>query len=192
MRCPPALLSKTCALVLLVVPLAHAGNAAAAEAGVLLRDVTLHAEPGGAAVAELARGGHVGVHGRQGLWLLVTAATAAGERRGWTRLMAVRLGSAVPPAGGAGSAGGGFAAFSRSVSGLLGGLRGRDTRTANATIGIRGLTPSEITTARFDAAALARVAAAQASAAEARAFAAAGGVVARSVPEPAATAASAP
>ncbi|MEQ8662737.1 MAG: hypothetical protein RLW62_18140, partial [Gammaproteobacteria bacterium] len=56
-----------------------------AEQGTLLRESALVALPGGAAVASLAAGTTVDVHGRQGLWLLVTAPTASGVQRGWTR-----------------------------------------------------------------------------------------------------------
>ena len=90
----------------------------------------------------------------------------------------------IPPMATSGStpAGGGFARLSRSVTGLLGGLRGRESNTAHATLGIRGLAAGEIENAHFDAAALAWVAAASASASEAQLFAQAGGLIARDVP----------
>lgn len=171
------------AWLLMVDPVRAVGEAD--DRGLILRDTSLLAEPGqGAPLAELARGTTVAVHGRQGLWMLVTAPTPGGDQRGWMRLTALRLESGAPPTSAAGTAGGssGFARFSRSVTGLLGGLRGRETRTAHATVGIRGLAPGEIETARFDAAALAWVAEAQASAAQARQFADSGGLTARRVP----------
>lgn len=151
------------------------------ENGVVLYPAALHAEPGqGAVLAELPGGTSVDVHGRQGMWLLVTASVAGAETRGWARMTAVRFSGG--PAGP--SASSGFAGFSRSLTGLLGGMRTRQPRTANATIGIRGLTPQELATAHYDAAALARVGAAMASREEAAAFASAGGLVSRPLSTP--------
>jgi len=188
----PTLTSLTLLAALLVASLSGAlAGSGVAEHGTLLRDSALVASPGGAEVRRLAAGTSVDVHGRQGLWLLVTAPGADEGTRGWTRLTAVRLG---------GEAGGsttnapsesGFARFSRSITGLLGGLRGRETRTAHATIGIRGLTPTELRTAHHDAAALAAVAELRASREEAELFASAGGLEARAVGELAAPAAGA-
>ncbi|MEQ8232224.1 MAG: hypothetical protein RLW61_11845 [Gammaproteobacteria bacterium] len=161
---------------------------AVAEHGTLLRESALVAMPGGAEIARLAAGTTLEVHGRQGLWLLVTAPGTEGARRGWTRLTAVRLGGAAGTSAASAPQAGGFARFSRSITGLLGGLRGRDTRTAHATIGIRGLTPGELQTAHHDARALAMVAALGASRTDAELFAQAGGLTARPVPELAAPA----
>jgi len=156
-----------------------------ADRGVVLRDSALRSDPGaGATIAQLAPGTMVDVHGRQGLWMLVTAPVASGGQRGWVFLPAVRLDSGAAPAAqpGAAPAGGGFARLSRSVTGLLGGLRGRESNTAHATLGIRGLAAGEIENAHFDAAALAWIASASASAADAQLFAQAGGLIARDVP----------
>ena len=155
------------------------GTAAAqsgGESGLVLYSTALQADPGqGAVLAELPSGTPVSVHGRQGMWLLVTAAVAGADTRGWARMTAVRFsgGPASP------SASSGLAGFSRSLTGLLGGMRTRQPSTANATIGIRGLTPQELATAHFDAAALARVNAAMANREQAAAFASAGGLVSR-------------
>ncbi|MEX2479260.1 MAG: hypothetical protein WD928_00220 [Gammaproteobacteria bacterium] len=176
-----AFVALVSALLLTAAPVRAANESN--DRGLILRDTSLLAEPGhGAPLAELARGTTVSVHGRQGLWMLITALTPGGEQRGWTRLTALRLESGAPPAAGATGGSGGFARLSRSVTGLLSGLRGRETRTAHATIGVRGLTPGEIETARFDAAALAWIAEAQASAAQAQQFAASGGLTARTIP----------
>ncbi len=174
--------------LLAVLVLLAAGPPAGAlvEGALVLRATTLHAEAdaNSARVAELAPSTRVDVHGRQGLWLLVSTAAADPATRGWLRLTHVRMTGEHHDAGAAQNGiGGGLARFSRSVTSLFGGLRGRETRTAHATIGIRGLTPGELTTATFDGAALDRVAAAAASAAEAEQFARAGGLVARNVPD---------
>ena len=177
------------ALTLALICLAWQTGARADEAiidrGVVLRDAPLRSDPGtGTTLAQLAPGTRVDVHGRQGLWMQVTAPTAHAGQRGWVFLPAIRLdgGAAAPAAVGSTPADGGFARLSRSVTGLLGGLRGRESNTAHATLGIRGLAAGEIENAHFDAAALAWIAAASASAADAQLFAQAGGLIARDVP----------
>lgn len=169
-------------LLALCLPL-QAAEETAVDAGVLLRAATLHAQAdlASASLAELAAGTSVSVMERQGLWLRVHASGEATPARGWLRLTAVRLTGR--PAETSGSVGGGLARLSRSVSSLFGGLRGRETRTAHATIGIRGLTPAELETAQADPAALDFVAAQGAGPAQAEAFASAGGLVARAAPD---------
>lgn len=180
--------ATTLALALALIGLAWPTGTRADESlidrGVVLRDAALRSEPGtGTTLAQLVPGTRVDVHGRQGLWMQVTAPTANAVQRGWVFLPAIRLdGGAAAPAAGSTPAGGGFARLSRSVTGLLGGLRGRESNTAHATLGIRGLAAGEIENAHFDAAALAWVAAASASASEAQLFAQAGGLIARDVP----------
>ena len=183
----PSLILLTLLGALLAAGISAAlAGASVAEYGTLLRDSALVANPGGAEMRRLAAGTTVEVHGRQGLWLLVTAPGADAGTRGWTRLTAVRLGGAAGAAGASTAnapSESGFARFSRSITGLLGGLRGRETRTAHATIGIRWLTPTELRTAHHDAAALATVAGLRASREEAELFASAGGLEARVVGE---------
>ena len=186
---PSALIPVTLCAALLVASLSGAfAGAGVAEHGTLLRDSALVASPGGAEIRRLAAGTSIEVHGRQGLWLLVTAPEADETTRGWTRLTAVRLGGEAGASTANTPSESGFARFSRSITGLLGGLRGRETRTAHATIGIRGLTPGELRTAHYDAAALAAVSALRASREEAELFASAGGLQARAVDELAAPA----
>ncbi|MGR8922101.1 MAG: SH3 domain-containing protein [Gammaproteobacteria bacterium] len=156
-----------------------------AETGVLLRDASLHSEPStsSSVVGQLARGVTVELIGRNGAWLLASAAGSE-TTRGWLRLTHVRLSGAggEPATAASGGFGGGFAALSRSVSGLLSGFGRRDAPTRAATLGIRGLTPDELRTAQFDEAALAAVAAAGVSAEDAARFARAGGLASREAP----------
>ena len=83
------------------------------------------------------------------------------------------------------SSGGGFAGFSRSVSGFLSSFRSPSSRTterSSSTIGMRGLTVAEIETAPADANALATISQYAMSTADAEMFARAGGLSARHVP----------
>ena len=135
----PSLILLTLLGALLAAGISAAlAGASVAEYGTLLRDSALVANPGGAEMRRLAAGTTVEVHGRQGLWLLVTAPGADAGTRGWTRLTAVRLGGAAGAAGASTAnapSESGFARFSRSITGLLGGLRGRETRTGRSTTG---------------------------------------------------------
>ncbi len=162
-----------------------AGNGG--DRGVLLRDAELHAEADASStvLARLSVGTTLDVLGRNGLWMFAAHETAAGRTQGWVRLTRLRLtGASAQVAPGSSGVSGGFARLSRSIGGLLGGFRSRQSESGSvATIGVRGLTPGELKTAHFDAAALGAVAAAVASNAEAENFARAGGLDARAVAE---------
>ncbi len=88
----------------------------------------------------------VWIYERSRLWVRVRVANAPEAALAWVSLLDLRFGAAAPPPPRAPASGGGFAAFSRSVSGLLGGFRGHQSNYAapTATIGIRGLTAGEL------------------------------------------------
>lgn len=169
-------------VLMLLAGLLGASAWAAAPAGgaTVLRETTLYAADdfASARLAELAPATRLAVHGRRGLWLEV-ALPEDDSRRGHVRLTSVRMTGAVPAA--AAADGSGLARLSRSLSGLLGGFGRREAPKIYDTLGIRGLTPAELRTAAFDGAALQAIAGAAASPEQARAFAAAGGLAARSV-----------
>lgn len=169
-------------VLILLAGLLGASAWAAAPAGgaTVLRETTLYAADDFASerLAELAPATRLAVHGRRGLWLEVALAEDD-SRRGHVRLTSVRMTGAVPAADAAG--GSGLARLSRSLSGLLGAFGRREAPKTYDTLGIRGLTPAELRTAAFDGAALQAIAGAAASPEQARAFAAAGGLAARSV-----------
>lgn len=168
-------------LATLSLPL-QAAEETAIDGGVTLREAALRTQPAADAstLATLSPGTTLDVFERRGLWLRAGARGGGEAARGWLSITGVRLTG--KPSGAARTLGSGLARLSRSVSSLFGGLRGRETRTAHATIGIRGLTAAELNAAQPDAAALDYVAAWRASAEEAGAFASAGGLMARAAP----------
>ena len=165
-------------LVLGLLPWA-AGADDAGDTATALRAGELHALPanGSDVVGSYAAGDTLSVHARRGLWLEVSH----GEQRAWARLTRLRMSSGVPATGS--QPGNTLTRLSRSLSGLLGGMRRRDNMSAHDTLGIRGLTAAELETAPFDAAALGAVTAATVKPADAAQFAAAGGLATRTVPD---------
>lgn len=174
-----------CGLMLALAPAAPAVDDAGAEGALVLRDTAVYAAPdrNSDELGQLRRGDKVGVLGRQGLWILLAAENGRGE--GWTRLTSLRLtGSSRSTTTAPKQSLGGFARLSRSVGGLLGGLRPRNSEPRSyATLGARGLTAAELEVAEFNAAAWSAVTAAAASAQDAETFARAGGLTARQVPD---------
>lgn len=136
-------------------------------------------------IGQLAAGAELDVFARERLWVKAAPSGAGEAQAGWLRFTEVRYHPAAEPAVAAGSTSdaGGFAGFSRSVSGFL---RGFGSRQANApqatsTIGIRGLTVADLTAAHPDPNALALVERYVMSKADAEQFAGVGGLTARTV-----------
>lgn len=174
------------------VPAAAPAPAAAAapiDYGTSIRPATLRAEPDPAAAAlgDLPIGTPVALLERRRLWVRVQPQSAAPSAPAWAPLLSFRFG---PPAAAAGApaaatGGGGVAGFSRSVSGLLAGFRGRQAgygSTDTATIGIRGLTSAELGSAAPDLQALAELDRHAVSPQDAQAYAFAGGLVPQRLP----------
>lgn len=136
-----------------------------------------------AVVADLAENTAVDVFERERVWVRVAASGVENAPTGWVRFTELRFGGAGTQTAGQG---GGFAGFSRSVSGFLSGFRGRTSshKTATSTIGIRGLTVADLSAAQPDAAALGVIDAYATSPADAEQFAGVGGLTARDVREP--------
>lgn len=137
-------------------------------------------------VRELAAGVKLDVFDRERLWVKAAPSGAGEAAAGWLRFTEVRyITTAAPVATKSATAtdAGGFAGFSRSVSGFL---RGFGSRTANSpqatsTIGIRGLTVADLAAAHPDQNALALVDRYTISPADAEQFAGVGGLTARAV-----------
>lgn len=169
-----------------------AAQASLAEApidnAVTIRNTVVRSEAAQASevVVEIAAATKVEVYERQGLWVRVAAVDKADAEQGWLRFTELRFGTDSSAAASAKPAAqaGGFAGFSRSVSGFLSGFRGRDSRTTQktSTIGIRGLTVAELQAAAPDANALAAVTHFAVSKGDAEQFAGAGGLAAHTVP----------
>lgn len=137
-------------------------------------------------VGQLAAGVELDVFARERLWVKAAPSGTGEAQAGWLRFTEVRYHTTAEPAAAApGSAtdAGGFAGFSRSVSGFL---RGFGSRQANApqatsTIGIRGLTVADLTAANPDPNALALLDRFAISKVDAEQFAGVGGLAARRV-----------
>lgn len=134
---------------------------------------------------ELDAGVSLDVFARERLWVKAAPSGAGEAEAGWLRFTEVRYHAPAAPAAGTSPAteSGGFAGFSRSVSGFL---RGFGSRQANApqatsTIGIRGLTVSDLAAANPDPNALALVDRYVITRADAEQFAGVGGLAARTV-----------
>ena len=174
--------SKRIALLLTVLtscPTTTAADAdAASDSGYTRRQTALLAAPesGADVVAELAVDTPVNVYERQRLWLRIKDPSS---NEGWLRLTDVRLSATVESGGFASS----LSALSRSVTGFMAGFRRSSdpSQTNYATLGVRGLTVSELQAAAPDFAALERSQAVQASPSAAQQFATAGGLAARDV-----------
>lgn len=135
-------------------------------------------------IRQLAAGAELDVFARERLWVKAAPSGAGEAQAGWLRFTEVRYhAAAAPAAAGSTSGAGGFAGFSRSVSGFLRsfGSRQASTPQATSTIGIRGLTVADLTAANPDPNALAFVERYVISKAGAEQFAGVGGLTARSV-----------
>jgi hypothetical protein len=108
---------------------------ALAAPGVMLKDDELRATASATAASagHVAKGAAVEVLARQGGWTQV----AAGELKGWVRILAVRVETT-------GTSGSGLA-------GLVEVTSKRDSSRVVATAGLRGLSEEELKSARFDA-----------------------------------------
>lgn len=165
------------------------GAEQAIDQATLRRNATLYEYASNSSdhVAELVANSAVDIYERNGLWVRLKTTETDAPVEGWIRFTELRFGNATVQSSAAKSTSrsGGFAGFSRSVSGFLSGFRSRNSRTASnstSTIGIRGLTVAELETARPDPNALASVSRYVASEGDAQAFAGASGLVARNVP----------
>lgn len=137
-------------------------------------------------VSELAAGVELDVFARERLWVKAAPSGAGEAHAGWLRFTEVRYHTTAAPAAassGATSDAGGFAGFSRSVSGFLRGFGSRQSNApqATSTIGIRGLTVADLAAANPDPNALAVVDRYAISTADAEQFAGVGGLTARRV-----------
>lgn len=154
-----------------------AGQAWAADSGVMLKEETLRATASGTAksVGTIGKGSAVEILARQGGWTQVRHA----GKSGWVRLLSVRKGASSQTDAGA------------EVAGALAiGTTRYDPSRVTATAGLRGLNEEELRAARFDPGQLQMLDGYAAGASDARQFAAAGGLQARSVkylPAPAAS-----
>jgi hypothetical protein len=122
----------------------------------------------------------VDVYERRRLWLRISPPAGAAGPAGWLPLTELRLGGMTQQAAApAQAADGAFSAFSRSVSGLLAGFNSRQSgyTASNATIGIRGLTSSELSAAAPNYQAYTDIERYRVMPAQAQAFAFAGGLV---------------
>ncbi len=173
---------KISILLLLVTQNAYAEDSI--DTATTIRATAMRAEPTmrSAAVKEMASDTSVVVFERQRLWVRVATADDT-ETDGWLRFTELRFGAGAPAVTSNAPRSGGFAGFSRSVSGFLSSFRGGGSRTAQktATIGIRGLTVAELQAAQPDASALAAISRYAISPAEAEQFANAGGLSAQGV-----------
>ena len=154
------------------------------DTGMTIRNTVMRAEPATASdvVTELSSNTPVVVFERQRLWVRV--ATADNQAIvGWLRFTELRFGTSVAVQSNVPKSGG-FAGFSRSVSGFLNSFRGGGSHTAQttSTIGIWGLTVADLQTAQPDAHALAAISRYTISAADAEQFAGAGGLSVQQVP----------
>ena len=172
---------------LVALSTAVAGDAAIDHAKTV-RSVVLRAAPSiaSAPVAEVVAQTGVDIYQRQGLWVRL-ALSDDPARTGWLRFTELRFSdSGAASQTSASRRGGGFAGFSRSVSGFLSRLRGggqaNRQHASTATIGIRGLTVSDLKTARADTQALAQAQSYRATREQAEQFAKAAGLRARAVP----------
>jgi len=158
------------------------------DTAVTIRNTVLRAEPAqtGEVVTELAANTEVEIFERQRIWVRLATTGDDGGDQGWLRFTELRIGIGADGAAAQSEApkSGGFAGFSRSVSGFLSGFRGRGSRTAQktSTIGIRGLTVADLEAARPDVNALAAISRYRISKTDAQQFAGAGGLAARNVP----------
>ncbi len=137
-------------------------------------------------VRELAAGVELDVFARERLWVKAAPGGAGEAEAGWLRFTEVRYHAPAAPVAAKSDATtdtGGFAGFSRSVSGFLRGFGSRSANSpqATSTIGIRGLTVAELAAANPDPNALALVDRYVISKADAEQFAGVGGLTARSV-----------
>lgn len=145
-----------------------AGQAWAAESGVMLRQETLRTSASGTAASagSVAKGASVEILARRGGWTQVRSAGKAG----WVRLLSVRKGAASRADAGAELAGAAAIGTTRY-----------DPNRVTATAGLRGLNEEELRAARYDPAQLQLLDGYEVQAVEARQFATAGGLQARSV-----------
>jgi len=158
------------------------------DKAVTVRNTTLRAttEQSSAVVAELPANTEVDIFERDRIWVRAAARGTDKPETGWLRFTELRFGSSGAPSKATRESpqgGGGFAGFSRSVSGFLSSFRGGSSRTAaTSTIGIRGLTMADLNTAQPNPGALAWVDAYLISKNDAELFAVAGGLRSRDVP----------
>lgn len=161
---------------------------AGGRSGIVIRDTALRADPYPSAqtIATLAPGTDVETGIRSGIWVRARSGDGA---EGWAKLPDLRL----APERAADTAsdetgqtrGNAFSRLARSVTSLLGGGRRQRVadRPATATIGIRGLTIADLEDAAPDPEAFAATDAFVATPGEARAFARAGGLTSRALPQ---------
>ncbi|MGR9090423.1 MAG: hypothetical protein ACU85U_07575 [Gammaproteobacteria bacterium] len=149
----------------------------------VLRDAPARAST---VVRELAADVELDVFARERLWVKAAPSGAGEAEAGWLRFTEVRYSTTAAPAATQpvpAADAGGFAGFSRSVSGFLRGFGGRTANSpqATSTIGIRGLTVADLEAAHPDQNALALVDRYAISKADAEQFAGVGGLTARDV-----------
>lgn len=113
-----------------VAALAFAGSAAAQEKGFTLRTVDVREKPflDAKAIGQIPDRTPVTVLGRQGGWMQVQTA----DRKGWVRLLSVRLGNPEP------------ARNETTAATFFGSLRGRNTASATVTTGVRGFSEEDL------------------------------------------------
>jgi len=171
--------------------LAVTGIAAAEsnDTATTIRNTVLRQEPAqsSAVVTELQANTELRVFERERVWVRVVPSSDESADPGWLRFTELKFGVSAPaaevPADVASP--GGFAGFSRSVSGFLRGFRSRSPSSpqATATIGVRGLTVADLEAANPDPASLALINRYLTSRDDAARFAAVGGLAARPVSE---------
>lgn len=164
----------------LLFPIAVTAADPVIDQAVTVRASTMRAaaENSSAVVEQLAANTQVDVYERNRLWVRVAKAGSS-ESVGWLRFTELRFGAdANKVASDEPARSGGFAGFSRSVSGFLSGFRGRraDRTASTSTIGIRGLAVADLQAAHPDANALASVQRYMSSKEAAEQFAQAGGL----------------
>lgn len=149
----------------------------------VLRDAPARAS---GVIRELGADVELDVFARERLWIKAAPSGAGEAAAGWLRFTEVRYRAPAAPVAAKSSTttdSGGFAGFSRSVSGFLRGFGGRtaNSQQTTSTIGIRGLTVADLAAAHPDQNALALVDRYSISKADAEQFAGVGGLSARVV-----------
>ncbi len=117
-----------------IAALTFTQGVAAQEKGFTLRTVDVREKPflDAKAVGQIPDRTAVTVLGRQGGWMQVQTA----ERKGWVRLLSVRLGNPEP------------ARNETTAATFFGSLRGRNTASATVTTGVRGFSEEDLKAAQ--------------------------------------------
>ena len=123
----------------------------ASDLGMVTKKTPLRATPsiGAESLGDLKFGTKLSVIRRNGLWFEVEVIDTA--KAGWVRFSRVRVTDSPSTAQQASSSGNVLASLSRSATGLFGyGNRNAQSQGAVATVGIRGLSASDLETAKPD------------------------------------------